>query len=145
MLDCMMLKELGIKTMGDVLAILKLTKELLVLPASHMKPLTAKLPQFSLEMTIQSRKFRIDWDVFTRMINLPTAQTNVKLYNCADEVIQNSIINTYPEFFDTNPNKLLDMLEVLVTPKSNLMVHWISFSLIAQSDNETVQNYVFWL
>ena len=44
MLDCMMLKELGIKTMGDVLTILKLTKEPLVSPASHMKPPTVKLP-----------------------------------------------------------------------------------------------------
>ena len=40
MLDHMMLKELGIKTMGDMLAILKLTKEPLVLPVSHMKLLS---------------------------------------------------------------------------------------------------------
>ena len=53
MLDRTMLKELGIKTMGDVLAILKLTKEPLVLPASHMKPLTIKLPQLVSEMTTQ--------------------------------------------------------------------------------------------
>ena len=54
-------------------------------------------------------------------------------------------INTYPDFFNTSPNKLLDMLKVLVTQKSNPMVHRISFSLIAQSNNETVQNYIFWL
>ena len=93
-------------------------------------------------MTQQFQKFRIDWDRFTRMTNLPTAQTNVQLYNCAKEAIQNSIINIYPYFFNTSPNKLCDMLKVLVTWKSNPMVHWISFSLIAQSDNETVQNYV---
>ena len=86
--------------------------------------------------------FRIDWDVFTRMTNLPTAQTNVQLYNCADEAVQNFIINTYPDFFNTSPNKLLDMLEALVTRKSNPMVHRISFSSIAQSDNETALNYV---
>ena len=34
MLDRTMLKELGIKTMGDVLAIIKLTKEPLVSPVS---------------------------------------------------------------------------------------------------------------
>ena len=142
MLDRTMLKELGIKTMSDVLAMLKLTKEPLVLPASHMEPPTTKLPQLSSEMTTQQfGKFRTDWDVFTRMTNLPTAQTNVQLYNCADEAVQNSIINTYPEFFDTSPNKLLDMLNVLVTRKSNPMVHQISFSSIAQSD-DTVQNYV---
>ena len=143
MLDCMMLKELGTKTMGDVLAILKLTTETLVSPASPMKLPTTKLPRLSSEMMTQPfRKFRIDWDVFTRMTNLPTAQTNVQLYNCADEAVQNSIINTYSDFFDTSPNKLLDMLEVFIMRKSNLMVHWISFSSIAQSDNETVQNYI---
>ena len=76
------------------------------------------------------------------MTNLPIAQTNIQLYNCANEAVQNSIINTYPAFFNTSPNKLLDMLEVLVTRKSNPMVHQISFSSIAQSDNKTVQNYV---
>ena len=44
------------------------------------------------------------------MTNLPTAQTNVQLYNCADETAQDSIINTNPEFFNTSPNKLFDML-----------------------------------
>ena len=53
MLDHMMLKELSIKTMGDVLAILKLNKEPLVSPAYHMKPPTAKLPQIILEMMTQ--------------------------------------------------------------------------------------------
>ena len=70
---------------------------------------------------------------------------NVLLYNCANEAIQNSIINTYPEFFKTSPNKLLGMHEVLVTRKSNSMVHQISFSSITQSDNEAIQNYVVWL
>ena len=88
MLDCMMLKELGIKTMGDVLVILKLTKEHLVSSVSHMKPPTVKLPQLVLEMmTQQFQKFRIDWDVFTRMTNPPTAKTNVQVYNCANEAI----------------------------------------------------------
>ena len=64
------------------------------------------------------------------------------VYNYADETIQNSIINTYPEFFNTSPNKLLDMLEVLVIWKLNPMVHQILFSSIAQRDNETIQNYV---
>ena len=102
MLDRTMLKDPGIKTMGDVLAILKLIKEPLVSPVSHMKPPTVKLPQLVSEMTTQFRKFRRDWDVFTRMTNLPTAQTNVQQYNCANEAAQNSIINTYPDFFQHN-------------------------------------------
>ena len=38
------------------------------------------------------------------MTNLPTAQTNIQLYNRADETFQNSIINTYPKIYNTSPN-----------------------------------------
>ena len=48
MLDHTMLKELDIKTLGNVL---KLTKERSVPPASYIRPPTTKLPQFSSEMT----------------------------------------------------------------------------------------------
>ena len=44
-----------------------------------------------------------------------------------------------------HPNKQLDMLEVLVMQKSNPVVHWISFSSIIQSDNESIQNYLIQL
>ena len=143
MLECMMFKELGIKTMGNVFTILKLIKEPSVPPASYIRPLTAKLPQLSPEMTSQQfQKFGIDWDIFTKMTNLPIAQTNIQRYNCAHEAVQNSIINTYPEFSNTSPDKLLDMLKVLVTQKSNPMVHCISFSLVVQSGNESIQNYL---
>ena len=146
MLDCKMVKELGIKIMGVVLAILKLTKEPSVPPASYIRPSTAKLPQLNSEMTSQQfKKSGIDWDIFTKMTNLPTALTNIQLFNCASEAIQNSIINTYPELFNTSSEKLLDMLKVLVTQKSNVMVHRISFSLIVQSDNGSIQNYLVWL
>ena len=91
-----MLKELGIKNMGEVLIILKLAKENLASPTTHVKP-TAKPPQLNSEMTPQQfRKFKIDWDVFTKMTNLSDTQINVQLYNCAEETVQNSIINTYP-------------------------------------------------
>ena len=84
-----MLKEMGIKTMGDILAILKLTKEPSVPPASHIRLLTKKLPQLNSEMTSQHfRKFRIDWKIFTKT-------TNLQLYNCASKAIQSSIIKTY--------------------------------------------------
>ena len=52
------------------------------------------------------------------------------------------IINTYPEFFNADPSKLLNMLEVLVTMKSNPIVHRISFSSIAQGDGEPVSDYL---
>ena len=87
MLDHTMPKELGIKTMGDVLTILKLTKEPLVSPASHMKPPTVKIPQLISEMTTQQFwKFRIDWDIFTRITNLPIpiGTTGTTKYNIVD-------------------------------------------------------------
>ena len=88
MLDHTMLKVLDIKNMGDVLAILKLTKEPPVSPTSHITPLTVKLPQLNSEITLQQfHKFRIDWDVFTRMTNLPTTQTNSQLYNWDDKTV----------------------------------------------------------
>ena len=146
MLDRVKFKELDIRTMGDILAILKLTKESPVSLSSlesHTKPPTAKLPQLNSEMTSEKfRKFRIDWDVFTEIINLTFTQTNVQLCNCANETVQNFIINTYPEFFNTNPSKLFDMLEELVTQKSNPMVRRISFLSSAQSQSESIQNYL---
>ena len=97
MLDRTMLKELGIKSMGDVLIILKLTKENPASPTTHVKP-TAKPPQLNSEMTPQQlRKFKIDWDVFTKMTNLSDTQMNIQLYNCAEETVQNSIINIFDE------------------------------------------------
>ena len=142
MLDRTMLKELGIKSMGDVLIILKLAKENPLSPATHVK-LTTKPPQLYSEMTPQQfRKFKIDWDVFIKMTNLSDTQMNIQLYNCAEQTVQSSIINTYPEFFNADPRKLLDMLEVLVTMKSNPIVHRISFSSIAQGDSEPVHDYL---
>ena len=89
MLDCTMLKELGIKTMGNVFAILKLTKEPSVSPVIHVKPPIAKFPHLNLEMTPQQlRKSRIDWDVFTKMTDLPPAQKNIQLNNGVNEVVQ---------------------------------------------------------
>ena len=57
MLDHAMLKELGIKTMGDMLTILKLTKDPPPPPpvsiACHVKPLTPKPPKLNSEMIPQ--------------------------------------------------------------------------------------------
>ena len=91
-----MLKALGIKS----------TKEHLVPPASYIKLLNAKLLQLSSEMTSQQFwKFRIDWDIFTKMINLTTAQTNIQLYNCASETIKKFYYQYISEFFNTSSDK----------------------------------------
>ena len=112
-------------------------------PASHKKTPIVKLPQLNSEMNSQQfRKFRIDWDVFTKMTSLLLTQTDIQLYNNTDKTLQNSIINTYFEFFNSNSGKLYEKLEVLVTQKLNIIVHRISFSFILQSKNESIQNYL---
>ena len=86
----------------------------------------------------QFRKFRIDWDVFTKMTNMPSSY----LYNCADEAVQNAIINTHPKFFTIDPDKLLDMIKALVTQRSNPIVHHLPFASMTQDEGEPIQNYL---
>ena len=116
MLDHAMLEELDIKTMGDMIAILKQTKGPPESPpslASHVKTPRIKLP------------------------HLPPTQINIQVYSCTDETIQNTIINTYPGFFKSNPSKLLDMLEALVTQKLNLTAT-VSIVLFLQGITSTI-------
>ena len=94
-------------------------------------------------MTMQQfRKFRIDWDVFTKMMNMPSSQANIHLYNCADKAVHNPIINTHSNFFTTDPDKLLDMVEALVTQRSNPIVHRLTFASMSQDEDEPIQNYL---
>ena len=142
MIDNPMLKELGITAMGEALFILKQAKEP-SLQTSYAKALSAKLPQLHLEMTTQQfRKFQFNWEVFTRMTDMPTSQTSIQLYRCADESVQNAIINTYPKFFTIDPDKLLEMIEALVTQISNTMVHQITFASVSQHEDKPIQQYL---
>ena len=137
MLDCSMLKKLGATLMGEALCILKQAKEA-TSQSTRIQALAAKLPNLNIEMTTQQfRKFWIDWDVFTKMTNMPTSQFNIHLYNCADEAVQNAIINTYPNFFTTDPDKLLYMVEALVTKRSNPIVHCLAFASMSQDEGCT--------
>ena len=112
MLDRSMLKEQGVTLMGEALYILKQATA----QSTCIQALAAKTPNLNIEMTPQQfRKFRINWDVFTKMTNMPGSQFSIHLYNCADKAVQNAITNTHPNFFTTDPDKLLDMVEALVT------------------------------
>ena len=86
--------QMGITAMGEAQSILKQAKE----PSTqtiYAKTPSAKLPLFHFEMTLQQfKKFQINWEVFTRITNMPTSQTNIQLYSCANDSIQNAIINT---------------------------------------------------
>ena len=143
MIDREVPKELGVTTMGHALAILKLAKEEPLISDSCTKAPAVKLPKLYSGITSQQfRKFRIDWEVFVRMTNMPPAQTNIQLYNCANEAVQTSIINIYPKFFSEEPNRLMGTLEALVTQKSNPMVHRLSFASISQGPGESVQQFI---
>ena len=122
-MDWAMIKQLGITVIGEALFIFKQAKE----PSTQIiyaKAPSAKLPQLHFEITpLQFRKFWIYCEVFTGMTDMPTSQTSIQLYSCADESVQNAIINTYTKFFTIDPDKLLEMIVGLVTQKSNPMVH----------------------
>ena len=90
----------------------------------------------------QFRKFQINWDAFTKMTNMPSSQFNIHLYDCTDEAVQNAIINTHPNFFTTDPDKLLDMVKALVTQRSNPIVHRLAFASMSQDEGEPIQNYL---
>ena len=140
-----MLKELGVTLMGEALSILKQAKEAKEATAqsTHIQALAAKPPNLNIEMTPQQfRKFRIDWDVFTKITNMPSSQFNIHQYNCADEAAQDAINNSHPNFFTTDPDKLLDMVEALVTQRSNPIVHRLAFASISQGEGEPIQNYL---
>ena len=74
------------------------------------------------------------------MTDMPTSQTSFQLYSCADESVQNAIINTYPKFFTTDSDRLLNMIEELVTQRSNPMVHRITFTSMSQHEDELSTN-----
>ena len=65
-----------------------------------------------------------------------------EICNCGDEAVQNAIINTDPNFFTTDPDKLLDMAEALVTQvKSHRSLPCFCLHM-SQNENEPTQNYL---
>ena len=130
------------QTNGKALCIPKQAKEDTA-QSTRIQALAAKLPNVNTEMTPQQfRKFRIAWDIFSKMTNMPSPQFNIHQYNCADEAVQNAIINTHSNFFTTDPDKLLDMVEVLVTQRSNPIIHCLALPSISQDEGEPIQNYL---
>ena len=90
----------------------------------------------------QFRKFRIDWDVYKKLVDIHPAQLAVHLYNCCDSTVQNSFINTTSNFFNLNETEMLLHIESTVTSQSNPSVHRMTFSAITRSEGETMQNFL---
>ena len=143
-LDRGILKEMGVKVIGDALAILSISDTCVSASSpAVVKAPAAKLPQISSEMTHQQfRKFNIDWNVFVTMTRPPASQIHALLYSCCDDVTQTAIINTYPDYFKIPSDELLDKIETIVTRKSNPTVHRMTFSGMVQQERETVRAYV---
>ena len=150
MLDKDSLNEMGIRKLGHQLAIFKLGKQQSVAqPTAAAAPVTvkitpAKAPQLTSDMTPQQfRKFKIDWAVFLELSNLPPDKHHAQIYSNAEESVQTAIINKYPDFFLINNDELLDKLEVVVTQRSNPMVHRVHFFGLTQFDEkESIANFV---
>ena len=139
------LKEIGITVLGDILLILQQCKTVAESPQpiAAIKAPSAKMPVASSDMTKpQFRKFLIDWSVFKQITALVGKQSLAQLYNCCEEAVQNSIVNTIPDIFSVTEEKLLQEIEAIVTKTSNPSVHRMSFASIVQNSDENIQDYV---
>ena len=141
-IDRSMLSELGITAMGEALAIIKLGKSFTQSPTGSQS-IAAKPPKLSSDMTSQQfRKFLIDWDVYIKMTNIITSKQTMQLYNCADDEVQTSLINTNSNFFKLHPDEALKEIEKIVTQKVNPLIHRLKFATLVQSSNEPISNFV---
>ena len=147
------LKDLGINLIGDIITILKHIQTHLqtvnstnanpTLPRETVVKSNIPPPQLHADMTHpQFRKFKIDWDVYKKISNVPVSNLPAQLYHICDDTLQHSIVNTVPNFFTSTEEDLLKILEKIVTKQSNPAVHRLTFSNVYQSDNESIKDYL---
>ena len=112
MLDPSMFKELGIKTLGEIFAILKLVKE----PPNPTSIGSQLRKKHQLQNFPQHfRKFKIDCDVFTKRLTFLSLNRTFN-YTIAQRKLPRTSLLILTDFC-----KLLDILEILGTQKSNPM------------------------
>ena len=149
-----LLKDLGVTILGDIIRIMKVAH-----PSKDeeqqggsgppkkstisVKAPSVTAPQLKSDMThAEFRKFTIDWDVFKKLSNLDREQIPLHIYSACDSSVQNSIINTDEQFFNSNEGDIMKLLEKIVTKQSNPSVHRLAFANTSQSDNEPIKDYV---
>ena len=127
------LKEVGVKRIGDILCILKYSNRYespgdqrpLLEDVRHpqhapSKPPTATAPPIKAEMTNpEFRKLKIDWGVFQSMPTLPPMKLAAHIYTSCDSSVQTSIINSTEDFFKLNEAEIFELIEKIVTKRSN--------------------------
>ena len=145
-LDKETLTELGITAIGDRLSILNLAKaSTATIPATRNTPSTkatvhTKLSTVTLDMTHpQFRKFENDWKVYKSITNLQQAQFASHLYNTCDDPVQNSLLNTHPDFLDYNEVDALEAIKSIVTQRINPELHRMEFRTIQQLATESIK------
>ena len=96
-------------------------------------------------ITQQFQKFKIDWNILTQITNLPLSKLNIQWYNCTDRTVQNSIINTYPDFFNTNPSSYSKSVQLLVEhfEQSNYGPSWSPVITVDGSGRISLRNCCF--
>ena len=135
------LQDLEITTMGDVLNILratKATKKEKVQVRPNIQP-----PQVKPDLTPNEfRKFRIDWEVYKNLTQVPEDQIPYQIYTACESTLQAAIIATEPTFFNMPEDDVLKTLENIVTKASNPAVHRLHFGNLHQSDGESIQAFI---
>ena len=140
------LKDMGITVISDILLILK-TCHIMHNTVQNEQPKlpkitapSAKPPRVSAEMTLpQFRKFLVDWDVFKQVTRISGDQLNAQIYNCCDDEVQNTIVNSMSNFFTISEKALHD--SSIVTKKSNPSFR-LNFTPILQKNSERIQEFL---
>ena len=154
------LKDVGISIVGDILSILKFSRvpgeeeshaiEELPRPLQEARPYpptsrprAVDPPQIKAELTHpEFRKLKIDWQTFRKLTSLPNTMVAAQLYNQCDDSVQTAIINSSEDYFALSESAIFDLLERIVTKRSNPAVHRLTFSNQAQSEGEPVKDFV---
>ena len=150
------LNDIGITKLGDVLSILahvkvktnvsngsSATSTTTTTTDTYRPPLsTVKMPEISTEMTHpQYRKFKVDWGVYKKIVNVPAAQIGPLLYHACGAQVQSSIVNSVSNFFELDEDKMLEEIEKVVTQRVNPAVHRRNFNKLEQHEGESVQDF----
>ena len=69
-------------------------------PRETVAKSTIPPPQLHADMTHpRFRKFKIDWDVYKQLTNIPATNIAAQLYHICDDALQHNVVNTIQNFF----------------------------------------------
>ena len=148
--------NLGVTIIRDILAIIQHAKSLYQLfseaasttitssiptrpPKSINKEPPIRQPQITLDMTNQQfRKFKIDWGMFIQLTTIPPSLIAAQLYRAFEDSAQNSILNTSADIITLSEQKLIQIIETIMTKCCNPTVHHFNFANLSQLEGESI-------